>query len=111
MEWVTKQARLILPYGMLLTHLFKFVMSESSELSNESLFIVTKRADGILLPLIKSARLERIVAREEVVTPLLLPSPSTNHPPLILMMMMMMMEMAKGARVQALLLPFALLTQ
>ncbi|GJT49323.1 hypothetical protein Tco_0975480 [Tanacetum coccineum] len=36
MEWVTKQARLILPYGMLLTRLFKFVMSESSELSNES---------------------------------------------------------------------------
>ncbi|GJU40670.1 pentatricopeptide repeat-containing protein [Tanacetum coccineum] len=35
-EWVTKQARLILPYGMLLTRLFKFVMSESSELSNES---------------------------------------------------------------------------
>ncbi|GKB45171.1 hypothetical protein Tco_0890113 [Tanacetum coccineum] len=36
MEWVTKQARLILPYGMLLARLFKFVMSESSELSNES---------------------------------------------------------------------------
>ncbi|GJT63191.1 hypothetical protein Tco_1006724 [Tanacetum coccineum] len=36
MEWVTKQSRLILPYGMLLTRLFKFVMSESSELLNES---------------------------------------------------------------------------
>ncbi|GKC73317.1 hypothetical protein Tco_1119200 [Tanacetum coccineum] len=36
MEWVTKQARLILPYGMLLTRLFKFVMSESAELVNES---------------------------------------------------------------------------
>ncbi|GKD62414.1 hypothetical protein Tco_1299923, partial [Tanacetum coccineum] len=36
MEWVTKQARLILPFGMLLTRLFKFVMSENSELSNES---------------------------------------------------------------------------
>ncbi|GJR16095.1 zf-CCHC domain-containing protein [Tanacetum coccineum] len=35
-EWVSKQARLILPYGMLLTRLFKFVMSESSELSNTS---------------------------------------------------------------------------
>nr|GFB76330.1 pentatricopeptide repeat-containing protein [Tanacetum cinerariifolium] len=32
-EWVTKQARLILPYGMLLTFLFKFI---SSKLSNES---------------------------------------------------------------------------
>ncbi|GKC69376.1 hypothetical protein Tco_1115259, partial [Tanacetum coccineum] len=36
MEWVTKQARLILPYGTLFTRLFKFVMSESSKLSNES---------------------------------------------------------------------------
>ncbi|GKA88885.1 retrovirus-related pol polyprotein from transposon TNT 1-94 [Tanacetum coccineum] len=36
MEWVIKQARLILPYGMLLTRLFKFVMSESPELVNES---------------------------------------------------------------------------
>nr|GEY93154.1 pentatricopeptide repeat-containing protein [Tanacetum cinerariifolium] len=56
----------------------------------------------------RSERLERIVAREEVVTPLLLPPPSTNHPPLILTMMMM--EMAKGPRVQELLLPFTLLT-
>ncbi|GJZ54379.1 hypothetical protein Tco_0609264 [Tanacetum coccineum] len=36
MEFVTKQARLILPYGMLLTRLFKYVMSESPELFNES---------------------------------------------------------------------------
>ncbi|GJW66165.1 hypothetical protein Tco_0118049 [Tanacetum coccineum] len=36
MEWVTKQSRLILPYGMILTRLFKFVMSESPELLNES---------------------------------------------------------------------------
>nr|GEV47350.1 hypothetical protein [Tanacetum cinerariifolium] len=35
-EWVTKQSRLILPYGMLLTRLFKFVTRESSELLNES---------------------------------------------------------------------------
>ncbi|GKE40023.1 hypothetical protein Tco_1463428, partial [Tanacetum coccineum] len=34
--FVTKQARLILPYGMLLTRLFKYVMGESSELFNES---------------------------------------------------------------------------
>ncbi|GJW51341.1 retrovirus-related pol polyprotein from transposon TNT 1-94 [Tanacetum coccineum] len=33
---VTKQSRLILHYGMLLTRLFKFVMNESPELSNES---------------------------------------------------------------------------
>ncbi|GKC41030.1 hypothetical protein Tco_1053414 [Tanacetum coccineum] len=36
MEWVTKQKRLILPYGMLLTHLFKFFMNENRELKNES---------------------------------------------------------------------------
>ncbi|GKB61865.1 hypothetical protein Tco_0918051 [Tanacetum coccineum] len=36
MEWVTKQKRLILPYGMLLTRLFKFVMNENHDLYNES---------------------------------------------------------------------------
>ncbi|GKE51519.1 hypothetical protein Tco_1486675 [Tanacetum coccineum] len=36
MEWVTKQSKLILPYGILLTCLFKFVMSRSPELLNES---------------------------------------------------------------------------
>ncbi|GKE66862.1 hypothetical protein Tco_1521023 [Tanacetum coccineum] len=35
MEFVTKQPRLILPYGMLLTRLFKYVMSESLELTND----------------------------------------------------------------------------
>nr|GEV09741.1 copia protein [Tanacetum cinerariifolium] len=35
-EWITKQARMILPYGMLLTCLFIFIMSESPELVNES---------------------------------------------------------------------------
>nr|GEX78874.1 pentatricopeptide repeat-containing protein [Tanacetum cinerariifolium] len=36
MEWVTRQKRLILPYGMLLTRLFKVVMNENHELYNES---------------------------------------------------------------------------
>ncbi|GJR45845.1 hypothetical protein Tco_1313948 [Tanacetum coccineum] len=36
MEWVTKQKRLILPYGMLLSHLFKLIMNENHELHNES---------------------------------------------------------------------------
>ncbi|GJX47253.1 hypothetical protein Tco_0272443 [Tanacetum coccineum] len=36
MEWVTKQKRLILPYGMLLTHLFKLIMNENHDLYNES---------------------------------------------------------------------------
>ncbi|GJV75436.1 hypothetical protein Tco_1507020 [Tanacetum coccineum] len=35
-EWVTKQARLILPYGMLLTRLFKFIFHEYPELQHES---------------------------------------------------------------------------
>ncbi|GKB01964.1 hypothetical protein Tco_0830008 [Tanacetum coccineum] len=34
MEFVTKQPRLILPYGMLLTRLFKYVISINPELSN-----------------------------------------------------------------------------
>ncbi|GJY75466.1 hypothetical protein Tco_0480582 [Tanacetum coccineum] len=35
-EWVTKQKRLILPYGMLLTRLFNVIMNENPELNNES---------------------------------------------------------------------------
>ncbi|GJS02435.1 hypothetical protein Tco_0318943 [Tanacetum coccineum] len=35
-EWVTKQKQLILPYGMLLTRLFKLVMNENHDLNNES---------------------------------------------------------------------------
>ncbi|GKA03469.1 hypothetical protein Tco_0676250 [Tanacetum coccineum] len=46
-EWVTKQSRLILPYGMLLTRLFKFVMSESPELLNESYILY----DRVMNPL------------------------------------------------------------
>nr|GEV29664.1 hypothetical protein [Tanacetum cinerariifolium] len=34
MEFITKQARLILPYGMLLTRMFDHVISEKPELSN-----------------------------------------------------------------------------
>ncbi|GJY69489.1 retrovirus-related pol polyprotein from transposon TNT 1-94 [Tanacetum coccineum] len=47
MEFVTKQARLILPYGMLLTRLFKYVMSESPELFNESYILY----DCVMYPL------------------------------------------------------------
>ncbi|GKB31695.1 hypothetical protein Tco_0871096 [Tanacetum coccineum] len=36
MEWVTKQKRLILPYGMLLTRLFNVIMNEDPKLNNES---------------------------------------------------------------------------
>ncbi|GJY92481.1 hypothetical protein Tco_0508263 [Tanacetum coccineum] len=36
MEWVTRQKRLILPYGMLLIRLFKVIMNENPELNDES---------------------------------------------------------------------------
>ncbi|GKD40191.1 hypothetical protein Tco_1260398 [Tanacetum coccineum] len=36
MEWVTRQKRLILPYGMLLTYLFKVIMNENPELNIKS---------------------------------------------------------------------------
>ncbi|GJW59060.1 hypothetical protein Tco_0105791 [Tanacetum coccineum] len=47
MEFVTKQTRLILPYGMLLTRLFKYVMSESPEFFNESYVLY----DRLMYPL------------------------------------------------------------
>nr|GEY20534.1 copia protein [Tanacetum cinerariifolium] len=53
MEWVTKQARLILPYGMLLTHLFDFIIDENLELQNESYVLY----DRVMNPL--AAQLER----------------------------------------------------
>ncbi|GJX25463.1 hypothetical protein Tco_0231759 [Tanacetum coccineum] len=48
MEWITKQKRLILPYGMLLTSLFKFVMNENHELYNKSYVLY----DHVMNPLI-----------------------------------------------------------
>ncbi|GJS93200.1 retrovirus-related pol polyprotein from transposon TNT 1-94 [Tanacetum coccineum] len=53
MEWVTKQKRLILPYGMLLTRLFKFIVRENPELENESYVLY----DRVMTPL--AAQLER----------------------------------------------------
>ncbi|GKD57315.1 hypothetical protein Tco_1290702, partial [Tanacetum coccineum] len=58
MEWATKQARLILPYGMLLTHLFKFIMSESPELVNESYVLY----DHVMNPL--TAQQERKIRKD-----------------------------------------------
>ncbi|GKD43257.1 pentatricopeptide repeat-containing protein, partial [Tanacetum coccineum] len=56
--WVTKQARLILPYDMLLTHLFKFIMNEYPELYNESYVL----DDRVMNPL--TAQLERKPRRD-----------------------------------------------
>ncbi|GJR36657.1 retrovirus-related pol polyprotein from transposon TNT 1-94 [Tanacetum coccineum] len=97
MEFVTKQPRLILPYGMLLTRLFNHVMSESPKLLNDR--YVLYDVSCILLPLNKSKRLERVMAREEVALLPPLHPPSVNHPPLI-PTMMIMMELTKGPRVQ-----------
>ncbi|GJZ77391.1 hypothetical protein Tco_0642063 [Tanacetum coccineum] len=47
MEFVTKQARLILPYSMLLTRLFDHVMSENPELSNDRYVLY----DRVMYPL------------------------------------------------------------
>ncbi|GJU17420.1 hypothetical protein Tco_1145386 [Tanacetum coccineum] len=58
MEWVTKQARLILPYSMLLTHLFKSIMNEYPELYNESYVLY----DCVMNPL--AAQLEQKPRRD-----------------------------------------------
>nr|GFA26125.1 pentatricopeptide repeat-containing protein [Tanacetum cinerariifolium]GFA28934.1 pentatricopeptide repeat-containing protein [Tanacetum cinerariifolium] len=53
MEWVTKQAKLILPYGILLTRLFDFLIDENPKLQNESYVLY----DRVMNPL--TAQLER----------------------------------------------------
>nr|GEW39738.1 pentatricopeptide repeat-containing protein [Tanacetum cinerariifolium] len=62
MERVTKQARLILPYGMLLTRLFDFIIDENPELKNESYVLY----DRVMNPL--SAQLERKPRRDRGTT-------------------------------------------
>ncbi|GKD34918.1 hypothetical protein Tco_1250427 [Tanacetum coccineum] len=57
-EWVTKQARLILPYGMLLTRLFDFIIGENPELQNESYVLY----DRVMNPI--AAQLERKPRRD-----------------------------------------------
>ncbi|GJR92141.1 pentatricopeptide repeat-containing protein [Tanacetum coccineum] len=103
MEWVTKQARLILPYGMLLTRLFYFIIDENPELQNKSYVLYDRVMNPLAAQLERKVR--RIVAREEVVLPLP-PPPSINH--LHLISTMMMMEMMKEPHVQVLLLPFVM---
>nr|GEU79463.1 copia protein [Tanacetum cinerariifolium] len=58
MEWVTKQASLILPYGMLLTRLFDFIIDENPELQNESYVLY----DRVMNPL--TTQLERKPRRD-----------------------------------------------
>ncbi|GJT07348.1 hypothetical protein Tco_0841810 [Tanacetum coccineum] len=58
MEWVTKQARLLLPYGMLLTRLFTFIMNENPKLNNKSYVLY----DHVMTPL--AAQLARKPRRD-----------------------------------------------
>ncbi|GKA03998.1 hypothetical protein Tco_0676779 [Tanacetum coccineum] len=58
MGWVTKQTRLILPYGMLLTRLFTFIMNGYPELNNESYVLY----DRVMTPL--AAQLEQKPRRD-----------------------------------------------
>nr|GEY19214.1 hypothetical protein [Tanacetum cinerariifolium] len=62
MEWVTKQARLILHYGMLLTRLFNFIIDENPELQNKSYALY----DRVMNPL--AAQLERKPIRDRGMT-------------------------------------------
>ncbi|GJT77149.1 hypothetical protein Tco_1043874 [Tanacetum coccineum] len=81
MEFVTKQARLILPYGMLLTRLFNHVMSESQELSNDHYFY-----DRVMYPL--TAQQERKTqkdygtrrGRSSTLSSSAFGQPSSSHP-------------------------------
>nr|GFC56715.1 cytochrome P450 [Tanacetum cinerariifolium] len=78
-----------------------------SQILTRKIVPTLKPLEEIIRESFLSRGLERIMAREEVVTPLLPLPPLSNHPPYILTMMMM--EMEKGPRVQALLYPFIML--
>ncbi|GJU07415.1 hypothetical protein Tco_1123845 [Tanacetum coccineum] len=58
MEFITKQHRLILPYGMLLTQLFNYVMSKSPESSNDRYVLY----DRVMYPL--TAQQERMTRKD-----------------------------------------------
>ncbi|GJR62605.1 retrovirus-related pol polyprotein from transposon TNT 1-94 [Tanacetum coccineum] len=59
MEWVTKQARLILPYGMLLTRLFKFIFDENPEFQNESYVLYDRVMNPFAAQLEQNPRKDR----------------------------------------------------
>ncbi|GKD59588.1 hypothetical protein Tco_1297097, partial [Tanacetum coccineum] len=63
MEWVTKQDSLILPYGMLLTRLFKFIMNEYLELNNESYVLYVRVMNPLAAQLERKPRRDRSTRR------------------------------------------------
>ncbi|GJT82833.1 hypothetical protein Tco_1057175 [Tanacetum coccineum] len=104
-EWVTKQARLILPYGMLLTRLFKFIMNEYPELYNESYVLYDRVMNPLAAQLEQKPRRDRGTRRGRHSTSLssAFDQPSSSH-----LTMMMKMGITKGPHVQALLPPFVM---
>ncbi|GJS30228.1 hypothetical protein Tco_0490848 [Tanacetum coccineum] len=81
MEWVTKQSRLILPYGMLLTRLFKFDMNESLELSNESYVLYDRVMNPLTAQQARKIRKDRGTRRDVSPRPSN-PQPLQSHPSL-----------------------------
>ncbi|GKD93909.1 hypothetical protein Tco_1373746 [Tanacetum coccineum] len=63
MKWVTKQAMLILPYGMLLTRLFTFIMNEYPELNNESYVLYDRLMTPLAIQLERKPRSDRGMRR------------------------------------------------
>nr|GEX48304.1 hypothetical protein [Tanacetum cinerariifolium] len=60
---VTKQARLILPYGMLLTRLFDFIIDENPKLQNESYVLYDRVMYPLASPLERKPRRDRGTTR------------------------------------------------
>nr|GFA70348.1 pentatricopeptide repeat-containing protein [Tanacetum cinerariifolium] len=75
MEWVTKQAKLILPYGMLLTRLFNFIIDENPKLQNESYILYDRVVNPLTAQLERKPRKDRGTRRGRHST-----SSSTNEP-------------------------------
>nr|GEV00047.1 squalene synthase [Tanacetum cinerariifolium] len=100
MVFVTKQARLNLPYGMLLTRMFDHVISENPEFSY-TLYVLY---DHVMYPL--AAQQERKTRKDYGMrrgwSSTSFSSALVNHP-LLIPTMMIMMEITKEPRVQALL--------
>ncbi|GJT80905.1 hypothetical protein Tco_1055247 [Tanacetum coccineum] len=63
MEWVTKQKRLILPYGMFLTRLFNVFMNESPELNNESYVLYDRVMNPLAAQQERKPRKDRCMRR------------------------------------------------
>ncbi|GJR04627.1 hypothetical protein Tco_0527611 [Tanacetum coccineum] len=106
MEWVTKQSRLILPYGMLLNRLFKFIMNKNPELYKESYILYNRVMNPLTTQQERKTRKDRGTRRGRHSTS---SSSAFDQPSLLSSpLKMMMMEMQEGPRVQALLPPFVM---